>query len=77
MTQQTPTASDELQLSEDELRSALWMKLAAHFENKLIRYRKKNDGNLGTDDTARLRGRIAEVKEILALDTRTGSSDRD
>jgi hypothetical protein len=67
MSAPTP-AADELQLTPIELKSGLWLKLVEHYTAELKTLRKKNDGNLQPDDTARLRGRIAEIKKLLALD---------
>lgn len=51
-----------------ETRSAVWIKLHAHLRSQLQAMRERNDGaQLDAIETARLRGRIAQVKEILAL----------
>lgn len=50
-----------------ETRSAVWLKLQAHLEERLAVLRAKNDGAIAPDETCHLRGRIAQVKEILAL----------
>lgn len=63
-------AADEQVLTLDDLSSGAWLRISAHLVAKLDEYRKKNDGNLAPDRTAELRGRIAEVKRILALDPR-------
>lgn len=67
--------SEPLQLTEDEARSAVWLKISAHLNTKLQGYRVKNDGSHAWDDTTRLRGRIAEIKELLALDP-SGTSEQ-
>lgn len=54
-------------LTATDLNSPTWIKLRAHYEAELIKARAKNDGNLSAEDTARLRGRIAEIKGFLAL----------
>lgn len=76
-----------MKLQEHEIRSALWLRLQAHLTAQLVTLRQKNDGALSHEDTTRLRGRIAQLKEILALsqtepvqgvatdDATTGSSD--
>ena len=56
-----------MRLDAIETRSAVWLKLQAHFEERLAVLRSKNDGALPPDETSHLRGRIAQVKEILAL----------
>ena len=76
-----------MRLEPHETRSALWLKLQAHLTAQLVTLRQKSDGALSHEDTTRLRGRIAQLKEILALsqtepvqvvatdDATTGSSD--
>ncbi len=50
--------------------SALWQRLKAHLEARLAYLRAKNDSaKLSGDDTAKLRGQIAEVKALLTLGT--------
>lgn len=56
-----------MKLTEAEKISALWIRLHAHLSEKLEIARKKNDGDLTPDQTAKLRGRISALKEILAL----------
>jgi hypothetical protein len=47
--------------------SSTWHSLKAHLENQLQFAREKNDSKLSPDETAELRGRIAAIKELLAL----------
>lgn len=54
-------------LTDLERQSALWQKLAAHLSGRLDAQRARNDGDLSPEDTQKLRGRIAQLKEILAL----------
>ena len=54
-------------LTDLERQSALWQKLAAHLSERLDAQRARNDGDLSPEDTQKLRGRIAQLKEILAL----------
>ena len=54
-------------LNEEQRRSALWAVLKQHYEERLDMLRRQNDGKFGEAETARLRGRIAEVKELLNL----------
>lgn len=54
-------------LSKNERHSAVWVKIAEHFQKRLSESRQENDGRLDEIETARLRGRIAAFKEILAL----------
>lgn len=57
-------------LSRGELANPVWMKLEEHLKAKLADLRLQNDDPSGTDTdvkTARRRGRIAELKELLDL----------
>lgn len=57
-----------MKLDAIETRSAVWIKLHTHLRSQLQTLRERNDGaQLDAIETARLRGRIAQVKEILAL----------
>jgi hypothetical protein len=47
--------------------SACWQKVSKYLEAELERLRRQNDKPALADDTARLRGRIAAVKDLLAL----------
>lgn len=56
-------------LSPQERNSALWLKLRAHFKDKLALARGKNDGMQNDATvTAALRGDIRTLKAIIALD---------
>lgn len=54
-------------LDTHERRSGVAMKLAAYVAARLGEHREENDGSLTADETARLRGRIAELKHIQDL----------
>lgn len=56
-------------LNEVDLETALWKKIETHLKDRLQVYRAKNDGNLTLEETAKLRGRIQEVKSLLDLAT--------
>lgn len=56
-----------MRLDEHDLRSALWLRLHAHLTGRLASLRAQNDGDFSPEDTSKLRGRIAELKAILAL----------
>lgn len=58
-----------MKIEQHELRSSLWRRLQAHYEAQLELLRRKNDGDMTPEQTQRLRGRIAQVKEFLALAT--------
>jgi len=55
-------------LNATELQSPAWHKIKKHFEERLEVHRLKNEGNLDEVATAKLRGRIAEARAVLALD---------
>lgn len=59
---------DKLILNPIEKQAALWAKLRKHLEEKLEACRKQNDGELDPIQTAKLRGRIVEIKSFLALE---------
>ena len=63
------------QLTPAEISSPLWMKLKAHIEARVAGHRRTNDSNLNTEDTAKVRGRIAEGKYILGLDNSAPQMD--
>jgi hypothetical protein len=55
--------------------SDLWRKLKEHYESRRQEHRVANDNGRLTDlETARLRGRIAELGDLLDLDTPTEQS---
>ncbi len=58
-----------MKLTEAELSSPLWEKLEKHFKERLQILRAENDKSLNDTDTAKLRGRIEEVKKTIALGT--------
>lgn len=55
-------------LSDLDKRSALWRAMADHMRERLQHYRCQNDTSAPAEHTERLRGRIAMLKELLALD---------
>ena len=50
-----------------DFRSETWKALAELANTRLDDARKKNDGQLDATQTAYLRGRIAELKQLLTL----------
>jgi len=48
--------------------SETWVRLRKHLTARLNELRTKNDADLTPTETASLRGRIAEIKSLLALD---------
>ena len=47
--------------------SALWRTLSAHYTARLLMLREQNDQRKSPEDTAYLRGQIAEIKEFMRL----------
>lgn len=56
----------QLELNDRDLQSELWLKLLPYLAARLALLRRKNDTNLTIEQTAALRGQIAEVKNLLA-----------
>lgn len=57
----------ELQLTVQDRHSPLMLKLQAYLDARLGQYRRKNDSDLPPDQTAALRGRIGELKNLKNL----------
>ncbi len=57
-----------MKLTEEQLRSPLWVELRKEYTAKLISMRKLNDTTMGEIETAKLRGEIKVVKGLLKLD---------
>lgn len=64
-------------ITEIESNSALWQKIKAHYEARLQTLREKNDVDNDENRTIKLRGRIAEIKALLALDKPPPAADID
>ncbi|OGT57521.1 MAG: hypothetical protein A3E01_08255 [Gammaproteobacteria bacterium RIFCSPHIGHO2_12_FULL_63_22] len=64
-------------LNDQDLQTAVWKKITAHLEQRIQALRERNDKELDDTKTAKLRGRIAEVKELMALDQPAPSVDAD
>ncbi|PPD48369.1 MAG: hypothetical protein CTY14_02080 [Methylotenera sp.] len=60
--------SSKLLLNAAEKQTALWIKIKAHLEARLETCRKQNDGDADAVQTAKMRGRILEIKSFLALE---------
>lgn len=54
-------------LTEQERNDPLWLKVKAELESRLNQLRKDNDKDMNESATAKLRGRISEVKRILDM----------
>jgi len=59
--------SERFQLQPAERMSPLWLSLARHLQERLNVLRQQNDTSLAPEKTENVRGRIAQIKEILAL----------
>jgi hypothetical protein len=57
----------EFRLAPSELRTSTWRRLEEHLNARLASLRAQNDNDLDEAKTAKLRGRIAEVINLLAL----------
>lgn len=57
----------DFQLTPHEKTQGLWLRLAAHLEDRLALARIRNDGQLHEHATAMLRGEIACLKKLIAL----------
>jgi len=60
-------APKQFELTNEDLRTSLWLKLKEHLETQLQSARKKNDAVQNIDATNILRGEIRSIKRILAL----------
>lgn len=58
--------NDVLQLDDSELRSSTWLKVQAYLLARLDAHRRANDAELTPERTAMLRGRLAEIKNLIA-----------
>lgn len=56
----------ELSLTDHDRRSATWIKIKAVLEARIDLYRRQNDNELTPERTAALRGKLAELKHLLA-----------
>lgn len=59
--------TDRIELSDAEKCSAAWGKVQAYLEKRLTELRIANDRDMTEQETAKQRGRIAEVRAMLAL----------
>ena len=57
-----------MRITPAERQSPLWLKLRAHYEQRLTSLDEQNRGYLDQVQTERVRGRIAEVVALLELD---------
>lgn len=57
----------KFRLDTDDLESITWRRISEHLNKRLSKLREQNDGDLPDEETAKLRGRIAELKLILSF----------
>lgn len=55
-------------LTPADRQSQTWARLRTHLNERLQSMRAQNDGDLDPVATAKMRGRIAEIKAMLALE---------
>tara|TARA_R110000868_G_scaffold319759_1_gene580696 strand:+ start:1407 stop:1622 length:216 start_codon:yes stop_codon:yes gene_type:complete len=60
-------ADEAFALTDGEKRHPLWVRLSAHFEERLALLRRRNDAVQPEAQTAALRGEITCLKGIIAL----------
>jgi hypothetical protein len=54
-------------LSENDKHHPLWLRLKAHFEERLAAARRRNDHHLSEPETALVRGEIKFLKATISL----------
>jgi hypothetical protein len=64
----TPKTPERFTLEDHEIKSQLWRKLKAHIEAQIARHQRTNDGELDPIATAKVRGRIAELRALLSIE---------
>lgn len=57
-------------LNSFDLQSMAWSKLRAHMNNRLHELRVKNDSDMDAVATAKVRGEIKNLKNLLALESK-------
>ena len=57
----------DFDLTNSDKASSLWLRLCAHFEDRLSDARRRNVNLLSEAETAALRGEIRALKRIIAL----------
>lgn len=61
------TPPEKFHLAPHERTSPLWIGLERHMQRELEELRARNDAHLPPERTADIRGRIAQLKALLAL----------
>lgn len=62
-------------LTLDDLRSQTWARLQEHLERRRAALQTQLEKDSSPEVTAKLRGRVAEIKELLALDAPARAPD--
>lgn len=60
-------SDNDFTLTDGERHSPVWVRLSAHLNTRLAQLRGKNDGTMPPDETAKIRGQISTLKEVIAL----------
>ncbi|NUX58660.1 hypothetical protein [Paraburkholderia youngii] len=61
-----------------DIKSRTWTHIEAYLQERLAKCREKNDNSkLDATETARLRGEIAAIKDLLALPGKVAQVERD
>jgi len=56
------------ELTQADKRSPVWRAIVEHLQTRVVQLRAQNDTSQSVEKTEHLRGRIAELKALLALD---------
>ena len=67
MTDKLMQNDEAFKLTNDERHSAVWKKIKDHISARIAENRRKNDCDLSQEDTAKVRGRIAELLYLESL----------
>lgn len=62
-------STEDIKLTATDMGSSVWDKLRRHMESRLLALRIRNDADLDLVDTAKVRGEIKNLKNLLALGT--------
>ena len=62
------TPEPPFRLTAQERDSALWKRLKAEVEHEIDIMRRQNDGDKSAEETAKLRGKIAQAKRFLGYE---------
>lgn len=67
MNQPVNAPKPPFKLEVSDRQSVTWARLSSYCDDRLATLRAQNDADMSEVETAKLRGRIAEVKAMLAL----------